>query len=243
MARASKRTGRAAASPEPPVAGIVLAAGLARRFGGPKLAAALEGRPLLAHVLDTARAAREAGLLDALVAVLPAGPEAPEEAALLRRLAEERGATVVLNDAPAAGLSRSLRLGLAAVAALEDRSAEAALVLLGDQPRTRLDAIRALVEEWRLRRAPILVPRYADARASPARSGRPAARATLGNPVVLGREAWPLARRLRGDSGMRAVARRHPELVSYLDVEGANRDVDRPADLAALAASPPGSLG
>lgn len=198
------------------VGGLVLAAGLGRRWGGAKLAAPFEGRPLLAHVLDAVRFALDEGTLATAVVVIPAGPDAPPEASLLRRLAEERGMSVVVNDDPAAGLARSLRLGLAA---LEASPVEAGIVLLGDQPRTRLDVIRALVAKWRRSHSPILVPRY----------GR-----VPGNPVVVGREVWALARRLRGDSGMRAVARRHPELLADLYVGGANPDVDRPADLEAL---------
>lgn len=215
-------TTRASAGPDGIVAGIVLAAGLGRRFGGPKLAAILEGRPLLAHVLDTVRRAVDDGILGAAVAVLPAGRDAYSEAALLRRLADEHGVPVVPNDDPAAGLARSLRLGLAALARLP---VAGAVVLLGDQPRARPAVIRALVGEWRRRPARILMTRY---HAPDGTIDAP------GHPVLLAREVWPLARRLRGDSGMRGICRRHPELVAYLDVAGSNPDIDRPGDLEAL---------
>jgi len=201
------------------VAGLVLAAGLASRFGGAKLAAPLEGRPLISHVLDTVGTAVERGLLLAGFVVAAVGRDAPADAVLVRLLAEERGLAVVGNDDPAAGLSRSLRLGLQA---LESLPVGAAIVLLGDQPRTDVEVIATLIAEWRHRRAPILVPRYRAAGGAP------------GNPVVVGRDAWPLARHLRGDSGMSAVARRRPDLIAYLEVEGVNPDVDRPADLDAL---------
>jgi len=211
------------------VAGLVLAAGLGRRFGGAKLAATLDGKPLLGHVLDTARRARDEGILGVLVVVVPAGPDGTTDAHLLQRLAEESGAIVAANDDPAAGLSRSLRLGLTALETVPGSPrVDAALVLLGDQPRTWLEVMHALVAEWRRSRAQIVIPRY---RGDHTKPGAP------GNPVLLAREAWPLARRLRGDTGMRAVAQRHPELVSYLDVEGTNPDVDEPRDLDALAGS------
>ena len=212
------------------VAALVLAAGLGRRFGGAKLAATLDGKPLLAHVLDIARRAQDEGILGMLVVVVPAGPDAPAETGVLQRLAAESGAIVVANDRPAAGLSRSLRLGLTALESLPDSPrVGAALVLLGDQPRMRLEVMHALVTEWRRSRAPIVIPRYRGDRKEPG---------TPGNPVLVARETWPLAGRLRGDTGMRVVAQRHPELVSYLDVEGTNPDVDEPRDLDALAGSP-----
>ena len=42
---------------------LVLAAGGAIRFGGPKLLAPLRGRPLVAHVLDIVVRARTAGIV------------------------------------------------------------------------------------------------------------------------------------------------------------------------------------
>ena len=165
------------------------------------------------------RTAIDRGLLAPGLVVVAAGGDAPADAALVRLLAAERDFAVVDNEDPAAGLSRSLRLGLQA---LESLPVGGALVILGDQPRTDLGVIAALVAEWRRRRPPILVPRYRAAGGAP------------GNPVLVGRETWHLARDLRGDAGMSAVARGRPELVVYLDVDGANPDVDRPADLEAL---------
>jgi molybdenum cofactor cytidylyltransferase len=201
------------------VAGLLLAAGLGRRFGGAKLAAPLDGRPLVAHVIDTLRGALDDGVLQS--ALLVAAPErsSSPDARVVRRVARERELDVVTNDDPQAGLSRSLQLG---IRALEATAIEAVLVLLADQPRTRPDVLIALVAEWRRTAAPIVIPRYRAAGGAP------------GNPVLLGRAVWPLALELRGDTGMNAIARLRPELVTYLDVEGANPDVDRREDLAAL---------
>ena len=197
----------------------MLAAGLGRRFGGAKLSAVLAGRPLVAHVLGTARAAAQAGYLDPIMVVCGTGPRAGSDASLIRALAIEGGFIVADNDDPPAGLARSLGIGLTNI---ESSRAAAALVFLADQPTTRLDVVGALVERWRAAPVPILAPRY--------RSGG------RGNPVIVARELWPLARTLRGDRGLSALFGSRPGLVTDLDVEGSNPDIDRPAELEALGA-------
>jgi molybdenum cofactor cytidylyltransferase len=114
-------------------------------------------------------------------------------------------------------MSRSISLGLAA---LETTQAGAALVALGDQPATRLDVIERLVATWRAARSAMLVPRYGIGGA--------------GNPVIVAREIWPRAATLRGDRGLRVLVGARPDLAAYLEVEGANPDVDDAAGLAAV---------
>jgi CTP:molybdopterin cytidylyltransferase MocA len=204
------------------IAAVVLAAGLGSRFGGGKLAAPLDGRPVVDHVLGVTRAAVEAGVLASLVVVAGSGPKAARDASTVRARAGSLGYTIVENDDPGAGLGRSVRLGLAA---LETTGADAALMVLGDQPRVRLDVVRAIADRWRADRPGIVIPRYP--------SGRP------GNPVLLDRSVWPLAADLDGDVGMVVVARARPDLVSYVDVDGANPDIDTPDDLASVSSSGP----
>ena len=205
------------------VAGVVLAAGLARRFGGGKLAAPLDGRPIVAHVLDIARSALEAGDIASVVVVAGSGPAAGPDAPTVRAMASSHGLSVVDNDDPAAGLSRSVRLALAALEATE---ADGALMLLGDQPRVRPGVIRAIVAAAAQKgsgRPGFVIPRYGNGGA--------------GNPVLIDRSMWPLAAALDGDVGMVAVARERPDRVLYVEVEGANPDVDTPEELDALDAA------
>jgi molybdenum cofactor cytidylyltransferase len=98
-------------------AGLVLAAGAGRRFGGPKQIALLEGRALVEHAL-----AALAGL-DRVVVVL--GAHADE----VRRGADLGAAEVVVCDGWAEGMSASLRAGLEAL-----RGAEEIVIVLADQP-------------------------------------------------------------------------------------------------------------
>jgi CTP:molybdopterin cytidylyltransferase MocA len=189
---------------------VVLAAGEGTRFGGHKLLAQLEGSPILQHVLDAIAVAGPS----ATVVVLGADAEDIE------RAIEWRDEQRVVNPEPGKGLSSSLKLGIAAVEAVADDGIEAILVALGDQPRTLTAVIHTLVEAETDR--PIVVPRYSEDGAR--------------NPVLLHRDAWPLAARATGDRGLGAFIDAHRDLVLELHVAGSNPDVDTRADLAALAA-------
>ncbi len=89
-------------------AGIVLAAGAGRRFGGAKQLARLDGRPLLAHVLDRAWAVPA---LDQIVVVLGA------HGAAIRAEVDFEGVEVVECADWAEGQAASLRAGVAAAGA------------------------------------------------------------------------------------------------------------------------------
>jgi CTP:molybdopterin cytidylyltransferase MocA len=113
------------------LAGVVLAAGEGRRFGGPKQLAELDGRPLLEHVVETMVAA-----CDRVVVVL--GARADE----IRRGVDLHGAqTVVCPDWPD-GIFASLRCGLAALGVDEP---DAVVVALGDQPSLSGERIEAVL--------------------------------------------------------------------------------------------------
>lgn len=200
--------------PIPPqrIAGLVLAAGAAARFGGPKLLAELDGRPLLEHVLVTARSAG----LDPVVVVL--GEAAPAIEPAIAWSAERR----IRNPDPGRGLSSSLRIGIEALAA-DAPPVEAAIVLLGDQPRTDPAIIARLIAKHRETPGPrgaLIAPRYAGDGAS--------------NPVLVRRDAFDLARSATGDRGLGPLIAAHPELVTRIDLPGTNPDVDTRADLLEL---------
>jgi molybdenum cofactor cytidylyltransferase len=199
-----------------PVAGVILAAGSATRFGGGKIRAPLAGRPLVAHVLAAARAAG----LERIVLVL--GRDAPEVRDTLRA-ADPRvldGVVLAVNPAPERGLASSLRIGLSVAAA--DPPPGGILVLLGDQPRVRPAVIAAL--RGAAATAPggtlAVVPRYAGD-ASP-------------NPVLLLPPGWTLGAAVDGDRGLGQLLAGRADRVLRVPISGTNPDVDTPADLAAL---------
>lgn len=190
---------------EPPrVRAVVLAAGAGSRFGGSKLEARVDGKPVLQHVLDTLA---EAGLPDPVVVVAEPPPAGIEWGRC----------ELVTNPDPSRGLSSSLQLGWSwAMARVPP--ADAILLALGDQPLLRADVVRALVAEPLDPSRPLIATRYSDHDAR--------------NPVRIEAAAEELVAGGYGDWGLGPQLSDHPELVRFLAIDGANPDVDTVADLA-----------
>ena len=191
--------------PASAIAAVILAAGASSRFGSPKPAARIGSRTMLGVVVDTATAAG----LSPVIVVAPSSLRVPETTLVVR------------NDAPGQGMSRSLRLGLAAV----PPDADAAVVLLADQPTVDVGLIRGL-DGWR-GGTPIVATR---------------SDGVLGPPVLLEREAFDLADRVAGDAGLRDLMRTDPTLVTPVDAAPL-LDVDTIEDLERVTEPCPGCGG
>jgi molybdenum cofactor cytidylyltransferase len=202
--------------PRSPVAAVVLAAGLCRRFGSAKLLAIWQGRPIVAHVLDRVAAARDDGLLKGAVVVhRPDDLETP-------RMARERHLEPLLNPRPARGMASSLRLGLTALGQASWQPLEGAMVVLGDQPLLRQAVLESLVKKFRPS-MDLIRPQY---QGDP--SGSP------GHPVIVHRRIWDKVKSLTGDQGFRVLATWGDVRLGTITVPGVNPDVDTPEDLVAL---------
>ncbi|MCX5045197.1 NTP transferase domain-containing protein [Aldersonia sp. NBC_00410] len=112
------------------LAGLLLAAGAGRRFGGPKALATVHGRSLLTTALD---ALRDGGCDPVLVVTGARGDE------VAQRL--PTGVTEIRCEKWSLGMGESLRAGLAALPAT---AADAALVHLVDLPDVGADVVRRL---------------------------------------------------------------------------------------------------
>lgn len=144
------------------VVAVELAAGAGTRFGGGKLVAPLDGRPLAAHAATAALACG----IPRLILVLGSDAETVEAALVAdgtlpapRAAGDARGATgagappalpasveviVARNPAWSTGIASSVACGLRAAASAAPE-AEAALLLLGDQPRVEPGTIARLL--------------------------------------------------------------------------------------------------
>jgi len=193
------------------VAGIVLAAGLSRRFGGNKLLALLDDVPLVRHVVAAALASR----LDRVIVVL--GHQHPRVRAAVGDLLDGRRCTAVVNETYRQGQSGSVIAGLNRVR----REYPAAMFLMGDQPRLDATVIDALIDAHEAAGTDICYP---------SRNGM------RRNPVIFGRRFFADILALRGDTGARAVIDANPDAATAVAfADGLPfQDVDSGRDLAAL---------
>jgi molybdenum cofactor cytidylyltransferase len=183
------------------VAGVILAAGGARRMGELKQVLAWRGEPIVRHV---ALAALEAGL-SPLVVVTGCAAESVEQA--LRDLPVH----FVHNPTWEAGQSGSVIVG---VQALPPETGAAAF-LLADQPQTPAQLIASLVEAHAETLSPLVAPLVQGHRA---------------NPVLFDRATFPDLIALSGDQGGRALFSRYPvRWVPWHD-PAVLQDIDTPED-------------
>jgi len=118
------------------VAGIVLAAGEGRSFGGPKALVRFGGRTLVERAIRTLAD----GGCRPVVVVLGAA------AAEIRRSSDLADAVVVVNPAWSEGMGGSLRIALGEA---RTASARAAVVVLVDQPLVTSALVGRLIDAWR----------------------------------------------------------------------------------------------
>jgi len=128
----------------PPTAGLILAGGLGSRFGGRKLLAPIDGKPMLQHVLNLAA---DAALARVIVVL---GQDAAEIEAACSWRSELR----VRNYEPSRGLASSVKAGLWTLLRLNP--VQRVVVLLGDQPFLTIDQLRLILDSP----GEIVVPRY-----------------------------------------------------------------------------------
>lgn len=187
------------------IAGIVLAAGFARRMGRQKLLLDLDGKPVV-------RWSVEAVLPHVGDCVVVTG----RDDALVRAALDGLAVRFAVNPRPQDGQGSSIAVGVAALPPWTT----AAVVVLGDQPRTPADVVPALLAAQRRRGKAIVAPSY---------------RGVRGTPVLFAADVFPELAALRGDEGARAVVAARPERVETLAVDAPMPpDVDTPEDFARL---------
>lgn len=184
------------------ICGVVLAAGQSTRMGRNKLLIELGGRSVVRRAVATAASAG----LDPPLVVL--GHESDRVQAELCGLSF----MPVLNPDHAHGMNTSLRAGIAAAG-----DADAALVLLADMPLVTAQMLRALVDAFRQKRAPLVVSTYGE---------------VVAPPILYGRALFAELLALPDDAcGKRVVKQHRAEAIELAWPSSVLADLDHPEDV------------
>jgi molybdenum cofactor cytidylyltransferase len=184
---------------------VILAAGESRRMGTQKLLLPFGEATVVEAVVRAALASR----VDRALAVLGSDRDA------VRLKLEPYGVDFAVNEDYAKGMLSSVQAGFKALPA----EAEAAVVMLGDQPFLPARVVDAVVAAFRESGKGIVVPAF---------------RGRRGHPVLIGLGYRDEIIRLDPEEGLRRLMRAHPEDIFEAEVEDANilRDLDVPEDYA-----------
>ncbi len=160
---------------------IYLASGSSRRFGGNKLLHALAGKPLYRHGLDTlVSVLRE----DCTLTVVSRYPE-------IREAAEKLGLWAVDCPDSEQGISHSIRAGILSLGEVPQE--DYLVFAVADQPYLRADSVLRLLELAQ----------------NGAECGALCYGQQPGNPTLFSARLMPELLALEGDTGGRAVLRKH----------------------------------
>jgi molybdenum cofactor cytidylyltransferase len=191
------------------VSGLVLAAGTASRLGVPKQLLPWRGTTLLEWVV---RQAENSPLHEVIVIV------GHESASVRHKVCFERARLVEAPDFHE-GCSASIRAGLEEVSP----NAEAAVLILGDQPGMQSDTLAAVIDGWRNKRSSVVRVSY---------------RGRSGHPVLLSRTIFAEIRKLHGDKGVWRLLEAHPEWIHEIAMDLASpADINRWEDYAKSAST------
>jgi molybdenum cofactor cytidylyltransferase len=185
---------------------IVLAAGTASRFGSIKQLREFRGATLVRRATELAEGV--CGERSVLV-VGHEWQKVVEASAPLRGF-------FVRNEQYRDGIASSISQGVRAVA----QAADAVLLILADQPLVTVSHLRALAEQWAQSKSDIVASQYAG---------------VTGPPIVFPARCFPKLMALQGDHGARSVVAGDTGSVRAITFEDGAIDIDRSADLEAIA--------
>jgi molybdenum cofactor cytidylyltransferase len=184
--------------------GLVLAAGLSQRMGTPKQLLPFGQKTILQTVVDVLLTLPLAGVIVVL----------GHEAERVRASLADRSVTYCVNDNYREGMFSSVLCGLNHM----PESADAFLMVLGDQPHIEARVGRAVIDAYQGGDVGIVIPTWGGKRGHPALVDLKRYRSEIMS--------------LSGDAGLKPVMRGHEHDTRMLDVDdsGILRDLDTPED-------------
>jgi molybdenum cofactor cytidylyltransferase len=187
-------------------ASIVLAAGMSRRMGRPKVLLPLGDRPLIAHVVGQV----EASPLISRVVVVTGSHDREIRAALT-------GHDINFANNPDFATGEMLSSVKTGLRALADARPDAICIVLGDQPGVATATIDTICRAWSKAKPPIVRPTY---------------RGRHGHPILIAAEYIPEIVSLGPDSSLKDFVTRHAARAIDVSVDdpAVVDDIDTPAD-------------
>ena len=190
------------------ISAVVMAAGMSKRMGTPKMLLRWKNSTVIATVLNTLA---QSGVEE--IIVVTGGDRVAVEEELLscpikvRALYNENFRNGEMTD--------SIRIGISGLT----QKSDASLIVLGDQPQVPLTIIRQLIAEYQRAGNALIVPSYKMRR---------------GHPWVVDRSLWEDLKILSSAFTMRDFLNKHKDKIHYLVVDTPEilADLDTPEDYA-----------
>lgn len=186
---------------------IILAAGMSKRMGTPKLLLPLNGAPIIYHSIALA-------LQEKLYPIVIIAGQYIEEIRNVMKDCPE--ITFLYNPDYQSGIASSLKLGIGALC----NQVDAAMIFLGDQPFVHEQVIRSIRTEYEKDKdkgISIVRPRYAGQQ---------------GHPILFDSDLFGHFATIEGDEGGRSIISSHKDYLKLIDFSEHlwGMDIDTPDD-------------
>ena len=191
---------------------IILAAGLSKRMGKPKLFLPYLNKPLIRYPVLLAVDQKFAPI------IVVGGKFMPQLQFELKEYVEQ--ISIISNPAYEMGMSSSLKTGIRAL----NEEVDAVFIFLGDQPFVSAEIIERLTKVYKENLAngvKIVRPRYAK---------------QPGHPILFDKSLFSQFEALTGDEGGKRIIKSNENHLIYVDIENSklNLDIDTPQEYEAL---------
>jgi molybdenum cofactor cytidylyltransferase len=190
------------------IAAIVLAAGLSRRMGRPKMSLPWGDTTVIGQIMGTLSASR----LDEIFVVVGGASADVEEA--IQNVQVSTPVKTLLNPHFAeVEMTYSVQVGLRALG----EKFKAAMIVLGDQPQMKVEVVNLILSAYADTESPLVVPSYKKRR---------------GHPWLVARALWPMVIGLKPSQTLRDFLGSQAGQIHYVDVNTPSvlQDIDTPAE-------------